>query len=285
MDYKRATAVLGLTGVVITEAAILKAWKRKISMSHPDKSADVNANQATQLLNEAKDSMLKAFEEGRFEDDAISELNEIMVDFKREMDEYNEEIKRNAIECRERMKWFFRQDKAKYLEAEGLLLKNELNKKKTDPKPKKEFKRRHLGLNQYPEGRAVIKAINQVIDEDLEPCPDFITFSCQFVDHVMKKNPQFGKGERALCRRNFGRFLKEKYTNLRHFCFRGQRGYQHIRIKGETEMLEFPPIPNQYELMTHAEYRKRYKHPKKSPNETNADKVQEKKENVSEHTL
>ena len=62
----------------------------------------------------------------------------------------------------------------------------------------------------------------------------------------------------------------------------------HVRIKGKTEMLEFPTIPNQYELMTHAEYRKRlrYKHPKKkSPNETSAVENSDDGKNVSEHTL
>lgn len=289
MDHKKATAVLGLTGVVITETAILKAWKRKMTLCHPDKNESPGANEASQLLNEAKECMLKSLEEGVFAEDAFSELNDVLADFKREMEEYNEEIKKNAIDCRERMKWFFRKDREKYLKMEGEALHKTLNKK---PEPKKivctngnPYRRVHTSLAKMEIGRKLIQNIKDTIKEDLEYSHDFVTFTFQLLDLYKKRYPDCGKYDLVTCKRNFGKYIKEVHTNLRHVCFRGHRGYIHLRIRGMTEMVFFPTLPFQYEHLKDSEARKRWKVPealKMDRNRKNARKIKQSEKTPNE---
>jgi len=281
MDYKRATAMLGLTGVVVTEAAINKAWKRKLTMCHPDKSESPNAHEATQLLNQAKDCMLRALEDGKFEDDAFAELNDVLTDFKKEMEEYNVEIKKNAVDCRERMKWFFRQDREKYLKLEGAALHSRINKKRKSKLPddcSPDFKRSHVKLDRYEAGQAIIRKINALIDEELEYCPEFFTFTFQLLELYKKRNPEACPRVLYVCKWNLSRFITKKIANLRHMCFRGQRGYQHLRIKGQTEIHYLPPLKLRYQLLGEHEARTRWKVPESLKRRRSPNKPKEVKE-------
>ena len=64
MRTDEALALLGLSWRERDDKdAIRAAWKRKIRGAHPDRNASVHATRNAQILNEAKDVLLKMFED------------------------------------------------------------------------------------------------------------------------------------------------------------------------------------------------------------------------------
>lgn len=243
MDHKKATAILSLTGVVITEQSVLKAWKRKVSMCHPDKNQDVNACEATQILNQAKDCMLKALDDGVFAEEAVNELSGIMKEFEQEMEEFKAQAKKNEEECKERMRWFLKRDKSKYLEIEA----SQLARKTPRMHARIFIKKR---LEQTVSGRAILKRIKDMVDTQLEERRDFILLHTQLQQLYRKIYPEATMQEIRGVKYNLTVFVAQRFNNIRHFYYRGQRAYQHIKMKCEDQMINFEGTPKLCDFIT-----------------------------------
>lgn len=229
MDHKKATAILSLTGTVITEQSVMKAWKRRLATCHPDKNQDVNACEATQLINQAKDCMLKALDDGVFANDALDELGTIMKAFKEEMREFEEQARINQEGCRERMKLLMGKKTNRYLEIEASQLT-----KKAPKLAARIFVKRTLQNSEL--GRKILENIRVFVDEVLEECKGACVAHVHLQELYRKKHPDASDTELKGMKYNLTAFIAKKFTCVRHFYVGVKRSYQNIKIVGQEPL-------------------------------------------------
>lgn len=229
MDHKKATAILSLTGTVITEQSVMKAWKRRLATCHPDKNQDVNACEATQLINQAKDCMLKALDDGVFANDALDELGTIMKAFKEEMREFEEQAKLNQESCKERMKLLMGKKTNRYLEIEA----SQLTKKAPKLAARIFIKR---ALQNSEQGRKILEKIRVFVDEVLEESKGSCVAHMHLQELYRKRHPDASDTELKGMKFNLTAFIVKKFTCVRHFYVGYKRAYQNIKIVGQEPL-------------------------------------------------
>ena len=212
MRTDEALALLGLSWRERDDKdAIRAAWKRKIRGAHPDRNASVHATRNAQILNEAKDVLLKMFED--------------VVDKKQR--EHEEE--RRAREQREHEEERRAREKE---QAEAILRKAQF---KNDETTRGTRGRVHRKLENYPEGRALIEEMkmffkNNFVLRSYDDFSDRLLVS-DIMELFIQSRDQTSEVQRRLFQRHAKKMFQTIWPNAKYFQYSGKRCFLFMGIK------------------------------------------------------
>lgn len=215
-------------------AAIMKAYKRRMLQFHPDKNPSPQATGKTQVLNEARDRLLKGGdsyrseearrrreEEERQTEEARQREDEARK--KREFDErVAEETRRFYEECE------------KYQERARLIRRERHNRNR---RKRPEGTRAHAKISSYPEGRALLERMTAFFKGKFEECSDSMDnrlFVDVLLDLFVRSQENTSQLEQRLFQRHCRATLLAIWPNAKYAKFKNKRCYMFIRPKQEA---------------------------------------------------
>lgn len=221
---------------------IHKAWKRKLKSAHPDKNASLNATERTQLLNEAKDVLM-----AQFEDPLAKLLNQVEEEHaarEKEKDlETEKEKEKAALE-----RWM---EGMKEESKEARRERYARNRKK-----RTEDTRMHRRIEEYPEGRALVKEMTEFFKENFQYKAGHVLM-CDLLELFIKSREKTTGLEKRLFKRHARRLFAAAWPLARHCKNYKRWGFVGAGVKGPDVWFRAPGAPPQSSASALAELRER----------------------------
>jgi hypothetical protein len=220
----------------VDNAAIMKAYKRRMLEFHPDKNPNAQATMISQLLNEAKDLLLKGGDLRQTEDKLRKE-HEARI--KRETEdtlrkEHEARMKREFEERVAEETRKFREECEQHYERAKQTRRERYSKNR---RKRPEGTRAHAKISSYPEGKALMDRMTAFLKGQLEECIDS-TNSRLFVDELLDLFVRSHENTSLLDQRLFQRHCRTTllaiWPNAKYSKFKNKHCYLFIRPKQEA---------------------------------------------------
>ena len=215
-------AILGLNFVdSLDESKIKQAWKQKVKYVHPDKSSQhsqESATQATQRLNEAKDTLLKQFHDP-FEQQCREDEEERAV---REKQRAEAEARKAEEDARFRKKCDDLFDRAKAIRHERQIK----NRRKRLPTA-----RVHRKINDYQEGKALVEEMQKFFQDKFKEATNNVLWSSEILDLFVKSRDTTSTLEIHLFKRHAKKMFSIAWPHSAYSSSKNKRCFRHVGVK------------------------------------------------------
>ena len=222
MFRAEAMAILGLNFVdSLDESKIKQAWKQKVKHVHPDKSSQhsqESATQATQRLNEAKDTLLEQFHDP-FEQQCREDEEERAV---REKQRAEAEARKAEEDARFRKKCDDLFDRAKAIRHERQIK----NRRKRLPTA-----RAHSKSEECQEVKVLVEEMQTFFQDNFMDAAKNVLFANEILDLFVKSRDNTSILQLNLFKRHAKKQLLAAWPNAAYSSRKGKRCFLNICVK------------------------------------------------------
>jgi hypothetical protein len=217
MHQLEALSILGLRFTEIHDTStILKAWKQRIRGTHPDKNhrGQENATEATQQLNEAKDTLLDIFNdpyEKKIKEDEEERVSREKEQAEREAD--NAELRQKCEDMYNKMKAHRRENYS-------------TNRKKRLPTT-----RVHRKINDYLEGKALVEEMQMFFREKFMEKVNSTLLVGDILYYFIKSRDHTTDLEANLFKRHSKKLFLSAWPGSKYSSCKNKRCFRHVCAK------------------------------------------------------